>query len=76
MTVYPNPLRGRFNIDLGRTYSSTTLTIMDLHGRVVSVADYQNTRIIRSGIDGPSGVYFAEVIPTDGKRTILKLVTY
>jgi hypothetical protein len=76
ITVYPNPSRDNFTIQINSRYLKTDvvyLKIVDLTGRCVFKKQIQNTKHVIQNTDFSPGVYFVEV--HDGEnRIIQKLV--
>lgn len=60
-TIYPNPIKDKFTIDLEKNYSSIQLTIMDANGKIVQSNNYNNQRLIKLSLNTPAGVYFLKV---------------
>lgn len=74
LKVYPNPAKGRVNIDLNKNYSSVKITLYTLKGKVISteiLTDISGTTIETNSIE--AGIYLLEVIG-DNERTYTKLI--
>ena len=90
LTVYPNPTSGVFQINYSATVKGKVqLNIIDEKGKIVYTETFQgdykgSTKFILSEAEGltrtidlgrkAKGIYFIEIISTDEKRTIKKIV--
>ena len=59
-TLYPNPSTGAITVSLPSTENEVSIQILDLSGRVVFEADYQNTNEIQIDLNETSGVYIVK----------------
>jgi len=73
LSAYPNPTNGRFTINLGESFSETTVTITNMLGQVVSTSNYKNTKMLDVEINLAAGIYLATVKTLDGKQATLKI---
>ena len=72
--LFPNPTRGLYTIDLGKYYSEVTVKISNILGQVISSEKYKNTNRISGSLFEAKGIYFAEVVPSEGSSSILKII--
>ena len=73
LELFPNPTNGAFSIDLGETYSTTTVTVMDLTGKLILSNTYDNTQLLNLELNEPAGVYLL-MVETADKKAIIRLV--
>jgi len=73
LEIFPNPTDGKFSIDLGVQYKSTTITIFDLTGKQILSNTYDNNQLLNVNLEAPSGVYFL-TIEAEGKKAVVKLI--
>ncbi len=59
---YPNPSSGEINIDLGKPYNSTKLTITDMKGNIVFFKTYHHLSIINEHLNLASGDYTLTIL--------------
>ena len=76
LSAYPNPTTGRFTINLGETYSETTVIITNMLGQIVSSSIFKNKKLLETEINGASGMYLATVKTLDGKQATLKITKH
>jgi hypothetical protein len=74
-SVYPNPSKGAFTIQLtGNTSDKVSIRVTDMMGRVIEKRDnLQSNQVIKVGENYGTGLYFIEV-SQGTERTQLKLV--
>ena len=72
--IFPNPSRGYLNIDLGTFQRTLGLAILDLEGRIVFQADYDNESQIEIRPELPSGIYTIRIQYAEGKTSQHKLL--
>ena len=73
-TVYPNPTSGQSTIDLGKTYNHTELIIKNIFGQAVFQKEFENTSLLSFEINGPAGLYFAQIQIANNNSTTLKVL--
>lgn len=73
IAVYPNPTKGTFSVDLGRTYESLTTTIMDIKGNVISSQKHHQSDLLNLKIDEPVGAYIL-VVESEDKKAVIRMV--
>jgi hypothetical protein len=74
LTIYPNPTSGNVSIGLGKLYDEITIKVMNVKGQLVKTKTYQSTNKIDFNLKGEKGVYFVEIVITEGDKTTLKLL--
>jgi|GEM_PF-1764051 len=72
-TLYPNPTRGDFSVDLGREYNSISVSLTDLSGRIIVLKSYDKTDVVQLEINQPAGMYFV-IIESDDQKAIIQLI--
>ena len=73
LSLYPNPINGKFYVDLGDNYPQVNVTITDLLGKVVHTAHYNNTHLLNLQLSAPAAVYFL-TLESEDKRAVMKFV--
>ncbi|MBL4704926.1 MAG: T9SS type A sorting domain-containing protein, partial [Flavobacteriales bacterium] len=73
LLLYPNPTDGDFSIDLGDNYSTVTITITDLNGKLIQSNKYYNSQLLNLKLEEPAGVYIL-MIKSDEKNAVIRLV--
>lgn len=73
LLVYPNPTNGNFSIDLGKTYSSVSLTIKNLNGQKIQSEKFEESQLLKLNLDQPTGIYLV-TIESDDYKAVIKLV--
>jgi len=72
--VYPNPTIDNLLIDLGQQYHSISVTIRTLTGQLISTTNFGTAQKMKFAIKGVTGYYFVEVLTTEGKSAIIKVL--
>ncbi|MBL4707896.1 MAG: T9SS type A sorting domain-containing protein, partial [Flavobacteriales bacterium] len=73
LILFPNPTNGDFSIDLGKTYSSITITISDVGGKLIQSNSYSDSQLLNLKIEEPAGGYLL-MIESAGKKAVLRLI--
>lgn len=73
ISIYPNPTKGNFSIDLGSKFNSVKVNITDLSGRLVQSKEFKDTDLLKLNIDAPAGIYLMK-IESDKSRAVVRLV--
>ncbi len=73
LNAYPNPNNGKFTINLGESFSETTVTIYNMLGQLISTTNYKNAQNLDVEINGTTGIYLATVKTAEGKQAALKI---
>lgn len=71
---YPNPTLGEVFVDLGQTYPEVQVLVRNALGQEVAFKRFRAVQVLRWHLDGPPGLYFAEVRSSDGKVAVVKMV--
>ncbi|MDP2686813.1 MAG: T9SS type A sorting domain-containing protein, partial [Aequorivita sp.] len=71
--LYPNPTKGRIDLNLRENYKDITIQITDITGKNIQTINPESSKIIPIEIQGVSGLYFVTVT-ADNKKTVLKLI--
>ena len=74
ISYYPNPTNGNFTIDLCKEYSSVTIQITNMLGKVISTSKYASVKTIEQEIEGSSGIYFVNIDVAQGASKSLKII--
>ncbi|NNM24110.1 MAG: T9SS type A sorting domain-containing protein, partial [Flavobacteriaceae bacterium] len=61
ITLAPNPTRGAFSINLGKTYDEVTVQVRNIMGQTLQNKTYSNTQRIEDEIRSATGMYFVTV---------------
>lgn len=62
ITIYPNPTKGFFSLDLSEIKSAFTIKVYNNTGKVISSNNFNKGNIINMEIDEPDGLYLISVI--------------
>lgn len=73
VSVYPNPAKGNFNINLGQTYEEVTLTVQSIDGKQLETKQLIQTQQFNYSIDQASGIYLLRIV-ADGKTSVVRVV--
>jgi hypothetical protein len=72
-SIFPNPTKGIFKIDLGDVYGKITLNLYSLTGGLVQSEVFHNTKMINYNIKTSNGVYFLK-LNCDNKTFYSKII--
>ncbi len=72
--AFPNPTSGTVTIELGSSYQSVDAQIMNSQGQVLEQAEYSNSHGFNLVINGPPGFYHLEIVSSDQKKAVIKVV--
>ena len=74
-SVYPNPTSGDITLDLGGNYFNVDIRISDVLGQVFyRTHNISVTKTINLAIEEAPGIYFIDVITSEGKTATIKVV--
>ena len=74
--AFPNPFSGKFSIKLPGKYQKIDVLILDAFGKTLYTRDFSNENKLDLQTEKlPAGIYFVQVI-ADGKKVVLKLLSY
>jgi hypothetical protein len=74
LSVFPNPTSGAFSIDLGASYPSIQTRILNANGQLISTQKFKQSNRVHLELEGTSGYYFVELIATDNRKAIIKIL--
>ncbi|MBL4705986.1 MAG: T9SS type A sorting domain-containing protein, partial [Flavobacteriales bacterium] len=74
LIVYPNPTSGHVTVDLGKIYSSINVRLLNVNGQSIRTKNIENSNMVHLEIDGAIGYYFIEIITTDNKKAVIKIL--
>ncbi|MBK9192050.1 MAG: T9SS type A sorting domain-containing protein [Crocinitomicaceae bacterium] len=72
--VYPNPTEGNFTLDLGQNFDQVTVLVSNSLGQIVLNNSYNEQQLINIQLNDETGIYFVEVLTSEGLRSKVKLV--
>lgn len=72
--VYPNPTTGHFVVELDQRHSTMQVTIRDAYGRLVGMAQFEDTAQLELDLEGAAGLYFIELSDETGESVYLKVL--
>ena len=73
ISVYPNPVVNRLQIDLGDLHYDISISLTDINGKVVYTGQYQNLQYVPLILNQSQGLYFLTVV-ADHKKAVMKVV--
>jgi hypothetical protein len=73
VSVYPNPTKGDFVIDLGEYYETVTIQMTDALGKVVKNEDYSVGQYLHLNLSAPKGMYFIHIISGENIKVVRML---
>ena len=73
LRVYPNPTQGEVTLDFGKAHASITVTVYDIHSRLVQTQSFSHADKVNISLDQPKGVYFVHVASAD-EKAIIRLI--
>jgi hypothetical protein len=74
ISLYPNPSKGNFTIDLGKEYQNVTVEISNILGQQISSEKYASAKTIEKEITGNSGIYFVRISTAKGESNTLRMI--
>lgn len=75
ISVYPNPTKGKFTIDLGSEYGDIEIIIRNILGQEINRRlERSPTKKFELNIEGSNGLYLIELNTNNGKKAILKIL--
>lgn len=74
ITIYPNPVKSEFNLNLDETYEEVSVKVINSLGQVVAAKSYSNTNQVSQAVDFSSGVYFVEIITNTGEKAVKRII--
>ena len=73
LLVYPNQTEGNFSIDLGADYSTVSISISDINGKLIRFEKYVQAKVISLSIKEPNGLYLLTINSGD-KTAVIRLI--
>jgi hypothetical protein len=74
IAVYPNPTSGMIVVDFGEKVSETKLILRDSKGTIVLSRDIFSSNHAKLELKGEKGLYFLEVIQSDSRVLVFKIM--
>ncbi|KAB1065562.1 T9SS type A sorting domain-containing protein [Salibacter halophilus] len=74
ISIYPNPTKGIFSVDLNDLQNPVTLRLYNITGQLLQEKQYHKTNHINHEIHESPGVYFVEISDGKGNKSVFKLV--
>jgi hypothetical protein len=74
LTAFPNPTSGAITIDLGQSFNSTYVRVLNMLGQTVFNQTYFGTSQINLNIDGNPGMYILEVNTEKGATSRISVL--
>ncbi len=71
--IFPNPTTGQLCINLEKVNTIKAKLINSL-GQTIFTNSYTSTNTIKLEVNGPSGVYFLQLVTPDGETKIIKVI--
>ncbi len=72
VSLFPNPNRGSFSLDLGRVCKEVAVSVSRYDGVVILKEDLSDIRVIDLDLDSPPGIYVVKVLISN-REEILKM---
>ena len=73
VTLYPNPNKGSFSINLDKIYPNIDVTITELDGRIIQKKKYNYSQGIELFLSAPPGQYLL-IIKAENYRRVFRIV--
>jgi hypothetical protein len=73
ITLYPNPNKGSFSINLDKIYPNIDVTITELDGRIIQKKEYNYSQGIELFLSAPPGQYLL-IIKAENYRKVFRIV--
>ncbi len=74
LNAYPNPISGKINVDLGKTYNNVNIVVRNVLGQIVFTQTYKTTNLVKFEINESPGVYFIEIRTEEGKSKVIEVL--
>jgi len=74
LRVYPNPTDGQIQFDLGTSYSSVLVTVLNPKGQVSQVARFEDAHSIQFALEGSAGFYLIELRTADDEVARIRVL--
>jgi Secretion system C-terminal sorting domain len=73
-TVFPNPSNGHFQITSNKTFSSTSIRVINAIGTLVFNQEYGPNNLFDFDVNQPAGVYLIEIIGDNTQKNVLRVL--
>ena len=73
LTIYPNPTKGIFTIDLAGVNENTSITVYDVLGKVIVNQKLIRTKTLIDLTGNKKGIYFIN-IQSDNEKIVRKII--
>lgn len=70
--LYPNPSSENFSVDLGESFQTVTITIVDIVGKQIVRQKYNDSKLLNVKLEEPAGIYFI-MIESEDKKAVIRL---
>jgi len=74
LSFFPNPIKEELSIDLGEITSNVNVMVRNSLGQLISEETIVNNNQFSININGPSGLYFVELLDTEKNRKTIKVL--
>jgi hypothetical protein len=74
LSLYPNPSKGQFTIDMGKEYSNITVQVYNMLGEAISTSFYDSASKVHQEINSEAGIYFVKVNTDFNESKILRII--
>jgi hypothetical protein len=74
ITISPNPTSGDLYIDLGKEYEAMIVSIRNFTSQLISTSQYFKADKLHLRIEGEAGMYFINIVTSEGNQTTFKVV--
>ncbi len=71
--IFPNPTTGQVSINLEKI-NTIKATLINSLGQTIFTTNYKSTNTIQLDINGPSGIYFLQLVTSNGKTKVIKVI--
>lgn len=75
LSVYPNPSKGVYQVNLGNEMEATSIRVYDLMGStILEITEINSAQAIVNLANSANGIYFLELTTSEGTKAVQKLV--
>ncbi|MDC8001707.1 SBBP repeat-containing protein [Aequorivita todarodis] len=74
ISLYPNPSKGSFTVDLGKEFQNATVEISNMMGQIISSEKYSSVKTITQQINASAGIYFVKVSTAKEGSNTLRII--
>jgi hypothetical protein len=72
--VYPIPTKSSVTVSLAATAMTIQAKIMNTNGQIVDVQNFASANELNINLEGIAGMYFIDLVTSDGKHSMIKVV--